>query len=173
MAFSDWGLLVVLLLASFSLFMTVATHVSVMKVRARAPKNGPTPPISVLKPLCGVDEGLYENLVSLAKQDYPDYELVLGAEREPRLEMRFGRIVLAVADRNGCEIGVCTGHMFLEAAAQRQLQTALELEPSGVAGRGSARRADVIECVGKDLVVTELPGELDRTLTPLDGANVL
>src|SRR6478736_7843212 len=100
-------------------------------------------------------------------------QLVLGAERKPRLEMRFGRIVVAVGDRNGCEIGVCTGHMFLEAAAQRQLQTALELEPSGVAGRHSARRADVIECVRKDLVVTELPGELDRTLTPLDGARVL
>src|ERR1700745_2550618 len=75
-------------------------------------------------------------------------QLVLGAERESRLEMRFGGIVVAVADRAGCEIGVYTRHMCLEAAAQRQLQTALEFEPSGVAGRDSARRADVIECVG-------------------------
>ena len=36
MSIPDWGLLVVLLLASFSLFMTVATHVAVQRVNARA-----------------------------------------------------------------------------------------------------------------------------------------
>jgi ceramide glucosyltransferase len=41
-----------------------------------APKN--TPFVSVLKPLCGVDDDLARNLASFAAQDYPRYEVLLG-----------------------------------------------------------------------------------------------
>src|SRR6478736_5638044 len=95
MSIPDWGLLVVLLLASFSVFMTVATHVAVQRVNARGAKrrSGPTPPLSVLKPLCGVDEGLYENLAALARQDYPDFELILGAEDPDDPALKVARAV--------------------------------------------------------------------------------
>lgn len=70
-----------------ALSLTLITHVSVSMVLARRKRSGPTPPLSVLKPLCGVDPGLYENLASFARQDYPDFELVCGAEdpRDPAL----------------------------------------------------------------------------------------
>jgi ceramide glucosyltransferase len=66
--------------AAVSLLLTLITDLSVLRVSRRRDYTGPTPGISVLKPLKGIDDGLYENLASLAAQDYPNYELVLGAE---------------------------------------------------------------------------------------------
>lgn len=45
---------------------------------ATLPAPGNKPPISVIKPLCGHDDGLEENLRSFLVQDYPEYEVLFG-----------------------------------------------------------------------------------------------
>src|SRR5690348_8306948 len=40
------------------------------------------PPISILKPLCGHDDGLEDNLRSFFEQEYPQFEVLCGVHRE-------------------------------------------------------------------------------------------
>jgi ceramide glucosyltransferase len=65
--------------ASVGLTMYLIQLVSTAR-HLREPATPPrdTPPISILKPLCGIDDELAENLERFAILPYPRYELVLG-----------------------------------------------------------------------------------------------
>ena len=51
--------------------------------RRTSPALQRLPPVSVLKPLCGAEPGLYVNLRSFCQQDYPEYQIVFGM-RDPQ-----------------------------------------------------------------------------------------
>jgi ceramide glucosyltransferase len=82
------AILSVLLLGSlvYCVLVMVATH---RYLAAKLPPPGSQPPISVLKPLCGNDEGLEENLRSFFSQEYPDFEVLLAVHlaSDPAVEV--------------------------------------------------------------------------------------
>jgi ceramide glucosyltransferase len=79
------------LLAPISLALTLVAHLTAFLLLSprRRKRDGPAPPITVLKPVKGAEEGLYDNLASLARQDYPEFEVLVGAEDplDPALEV--------------------------------------------------------------------------------------
>jgi ceramide glucosyltransferase len=44
------------------------------------PSPSPWPPVSVLKPVCGLEKNLKPNLRSACQQDYPDFQVVLAVQ---------------------------------------------------------------------------------------------
>ena len=47
------------------------------------------PPISILKPVCGLDSDAYENFASFCYQDYPDYQVIFAVrdQHDPVVEI--------------------------------------------------------------------------------------
>lgn len=70
--------------------LSVATCYALLTVTAtvvwefrKQPKHSLRPPaVTLLKPLCGLEPGLYEHLRGFCRQDYPDYQIIFGV-RDP------------------------------------------------------------------------------------------
>jgi ceramide glucosyltransferase len=55
-------------------------HVDARKQQRCIPRDSNLPPVSVLKPVHGLEAQLEENIESFFRQDYPDYEILFAAD---------------------------------------------------------------------------------------------
>jgi len=75
------GLLFGTVLLSWAYWIAVAVTVAIFFARKRLPaRDGYRPKVSLIKPVCGLEKGLYENLSSATAQDYPDYEVLYALQ---------------------------------------------------------------------------------------------
>jgi ceramide glucosyltransferase len=81
------GIASLVLAVSYAVLALVAVLVWQM---GRAPTDSlRRPPVTLLKPLCGAEPGLYEHLRSFCQQDHPEFQIVFGVRdrTDPALEV--------------------------------------------------------------------------------------
>ena len=70
------GFVSLALAATYAVLALVA--VPAWQMRRATPKPLGLRPVTILKPLCGAEPGLYENLRSFCRQNHPQYQIVFG-----------------------------------------------------------------------------------------------
>jgi ceramide glucosyltransferase len=77
------------LFLGFAMLGVVRFRSGARKQLRSIPDDAHLPPVSVLKPVHGLEAQLKENIESFFRQDYPDYELLFAADQEddPALEV--------------------------------------------------------------------------------------
>jgi len=67
------------------------------------------PPISILKPLSGIEEGIYENFASYCKQDYPVYQIIFGVRDSDDPAIDVVKKVINAFPQKDIELVICNG----------------------------------------------------------------
>jgi ceramide glucosyltransferase len=71
------------------LLLAVAAAIRFRRRQRRSAVDGAWPPVTLLKPLCGLEPNLEANLESFFRQDYPSFEIIFGTRdrNDPALEV--------------------------------------------------------------------------------------
>ncbi|HUM06109.1 MAG TPA: bacteriohopanetetrol glucosamine biosynthesis glycosyltransferase HpnI [Terriglobales bacterium] len=113
----------------------------------------PLPPVSILKPLKGIDPNIFEAFCSHCEQDYPEYELIFGVGdlQDPAVEAV--RRLQATYPHRRIELVVCSRDL----GTNRKLSTLAQMLPSA--------RYDTLLVNDSDIGVE--PAYLCRVTAPL------
>lgn len=110
----DWRylLLIPVFMASFFWLATVVCVTIFMKrgrtapAPAGLPSSSYLPFVSLLKPVCGLEKDLLDNLKTACRQDYPEYEVLFGVQRKDDPAVRILEEVVAACPRQNARIVV-------------------------------------------------------------------
>jgi len=88
---------IVLLSIASTLYLLVSCYAvfNFNRIMKKSYKNVPHPPVSILKPIYGIDYQLKENLLSYCRQSYPEYQIVFGVQRQNDPAINIIRQVMA------------------------------------------------------------------------------
>src|SRR5579872_3690533 len=158
MAFVAYAALVFAVFSLVYVALGVVVTLVWRRLSAYVPQPAPLPAVSVLKPLCGDEPGLLENLRSFCEQSHTKYELLFGARdaNDPALEV--ARKV--AAEYPHLDIRIIPGATRL--GENRKINTLINLMPHA--------RYDMIVIVDSDIRVG--PNYLQRVVQPLTDPKV-
>jgi ceramide glucosyltransferase len=95
-------------LSVLSLLLLLASDSAVRRhLKRRPPAASTLPPLTILKPMKGCDDELFENLSSFATQDYPEYELLLGVATWDDPAVAVARRLIAAFPERAIFLHVC------------------------------------------------------------------
>src|SRR2546425_3539643 len=124
-----WRDALLILAASPLVYYALAILIAVQFFRKQRARPLPeySPPVSLLKPVRGVDFGSYENFVSFCQQDYLEYEILFAVndDRDPAVPL-IQRIVEEFPERRR---GLPVGAEHL--GADRKVNKLARLAPGG------------------------------------------
>jgi ceramide glucosyltransferase len=102
--FAILGFCTLSIAAVFSVCALLAVLVWRFRYARKSRAAGPQPPVTVLKPLCGAEPGLYTHLRSFCLQDYPTFQIVFGVRE--RADAALAVVERLVAEFPGVSIDV-------------------------------------------------------------------
>ena len=148
------GLISLAVAAGYALLALVA--VLIWRSRQGAKPPGRLPPVTVLKPLCGAEPGLYENLRSFCQQEYPEFQIVFGVR--DRDDPALAVVARLLAEFPSLPIDVVVDPR--QHGSNRKVSSLINM--LGRARHDVFVMADSDACVGPDYLTTVTTPLLDR-----------